>query len=136
MGSITWKCPSCKKYSEIEIIPTGDIICRECGHKAGQFSSATFAFEACPICTANQFYVSKDFNQALGCLIMLTGIVLVPKTHGLSLPVMALLDWLLYRKVPSMGVCYRCDAEFRGLSLPKRLKPFMHHVGEKYDKYR
>lgn len=78
----------------------------------------------------------KDFNQALGCLIMAGGIVLVPFTYGLSLPVFALLDWVLFRRVASFVVCYRCATEFRGFVVPKHFKPFLHHIGLKYDKYR
>lgn len=67
---------------------------------------------------------------------MSVGIGLVPWTYGLSLPIFALIDWLFYRKVPMMAHCYRCGAEFRNFSYPKRLKQFMHHIGLKYDKYR
>jgi len=67
---------------------------------------------------------------------MLLGILLVPVTYGLSLPVMAAVDWLLYKKYPTIAVCYRCGMEFHNFDYPKRLKPFMHHIGLKYDKYR
>ena len=65
---------------------------------------------------------------------MLIGIVLVPKTYGLSLPVFALLDWLIYRRIPDVVVCYRCSAEFLGFPDSGRFKPFMHHIGMKYDR--
>jgi hypothetical protein len=80
--------------------------------------------------------VDKDFNQVLGFVVMGVGIVLVPKTYGLSLPVFALIDWLIYRQVPKLVACYRCGGEFRGFAIPPQLKPFMHHIGLKYDKYR
>ena len=64
------------------------------------------------------------------------GIVLVPWTFGLSLPVFALLDWLLYRRVPSVIVCYKCGGEFYNFQTVKIFKPFLHHIGLKYDKYR
>ena len=64
------------------------------------------------------------------------GIVLVPKTYGLSLPVFAFIDWLIYKFVPTIVACYRCGSEFRGFETPKQFKPFMHHIGLKYDKYR
>ena len=64
------------------------------------------------------------------------GIALVPVTYGLSLPVFALVDWVIYRKVPKLTACYRCGSEFRGFTDPKCFKPFMHHIGLKYDKYR
>jgi hypothetical protein len=72
----------------------------------------------------------------MGCLIMLIGILLVPKTYGFSLPVFCLIDGLIYKSVPTMINCYRCGSEFRGIPGKERFKPFMHHIGLKYDKYR
>lgn len=65
---------------------------------------------------------------------MLVGIVLVPWTYGLSLPVMALIDFLLSRRVDDVINCYRCGCEFRNIPTEKTFKPFMHHIGLKYDK--
>jgi len=67
---------------------------------------------------------------------MIIGIALVPATYGLSLPVFALMDWLLHRKVPTLINCYKCGSEFRGFNNSKNFKPFMHHIGIKYDKFR
>ncbi len=68
---------------------------------------------------------------------MLAGIVLVPWTYGLSLPVFAGVDWLLHKRVPFILNCYRCGCEFHGFdSEHSRFKPFLHHIGLKYDKYR
>lgn len=65
---------------------------------------------------------------------MLLGILLVPVTYGISLPVFALIDWALYKKVSALAVCYRCGGEFRGFSIPGHFKGFMHHIGEKYER--
>ena len=67
---------------------------------------------------------------------MVVGIVLVPLTYGLSLPVFALVDWILHKKVPTLINCYKCGAEFREFPNKKGFKPFLHHIGLKYDKYR
>ncbi|MCR4336478.1 MAG: hypothetical protein NUV91_01545 [Candidatus Omnitrophica bacterium] len=112
------------------------IYCPHCNQVAGHLSDFKTIFERCAICQCRQFYAQKDFNRGLGCLIILIGIILVPKTYGLSLPVFALIDWLLYKKYPTMVICYRCGAEYRGFSAPSHLKPFMHHIGLKYDRYR
>ena len=91
-------------------------------------------FETCPYCLCHQFYTQKDFNRLLGCVVVMVGIILVPKTYGLSLPVVALMDWFLYRKVPTMVICYRCGTEYRGFSVPTRFKSFIHAIGEKYER--
>ena len=113
-----------------------DMICPLCKSVWGRIEELNTIFESCPICQCRQFYISKDFNQALGCFIMAVGIFLSFFTYGLSLPVFALIDWLLYKKTAAMIVCYKCDSEFRGFKNFKNFKPFMHHIGLKYDKYR
>lgn len=134
--TISWDCVHCKNYVTAPI-RKGAVICPQCQAAGDPIAADDFNFEQCPLCPCSQFYTSKDFNQALGCAIMLIGIVFVPMTYGLSLPAMALIDWLLYRKIPLIAICYRCGAEFRGFrKLPEHFRPFLHHIGEKYDRYR
>ena len=64
---------------------------------------------------------------------MLAGVILVPFTYGLSLPAFALFDWLLYKKIGNMAVCYRCRSEFRGFDIPPEIEPFEHFKGMKYE---
>ena len=137
MPSIARACSHCKRYSSLEVSqPFLNLSCPFCSQSWGTITGLAEIFDACPICQCKQFYTQKDFNQVLGCLVMAIGITLVPWTYGLSLPVFAGVDWLLYERVPTIAVCYRCDTEFRGFPLPKRLKLFMHHIGMKYDKMR
>ena len=129
-------CPGCKQYGEVEALEKIDLLCPHCQIKWGREEDLNKIFDFCPVCQNRQFYTSKDFNQALGCAIMLVGIVFVPWTYGLSLPVFALIDWSLHRKVPTLVNCYKCATEFRGFENTKNFKPFLHHIGLKYDKYR
>jgi len=133
--SLARHCPQCKQYGEVDV-KAGNFSCPECHHHWGKVSDPSDLFDYCPVCQCRQFYLSKDFNQALGCTIMLIGIVLVPWTFGLSLPVFALVDWLLYRRIPAIINCYKCGTEFRNIKTDKKFKTFMHHIGLKYDKYR
>jgi hypothetical protein len=136
MPTISRFCPNCKKYARLEVTDQMLLKCSHCQNEWGKIEKADQVFDRCPICTCRQFYVDKDFNQIIGFGVMAIGIVLVPKTYGLSLPVFALIDWLIYRQVPKLVACYRCGSEYRGFSIPPQLKPFMHHIGLKYDKYR
>ncbi len=133
--TISWDCPNCKKLALVQA-KAGALLCPHCQENCGRVDDQENFPESCPRCSCSQFYLVKDFNQAFGCLIMLVGIVLVPRTYGLSLPAMALLDWLLFRRIPSLGICYRCGAEFRGFKIPEHIKPFIHHIGAKYDRKR
>jgi hypothetical protein len=134
--SIARACENCKTYAKVEIAPGHDVVCPNCSRQWCHIEEMDAIVDRCPVCLCRQFYAQKDFNQALGCLIMLAGIILVPFTYGLSLPVFALIDWALYRRIPSMVVCYRCHSEFRGIVPPPHLKGFMHHIGMKYDRKR
>lgn len=134
--TITRHCPNCKKYSEVIAANNTPLICPNCQIKWGEVTTIEMVFDRCPVCDGRQFYRSKDFNQFVGCLIMLIGIILVPFTYGLSLPVFAIIDWLLARRVRDIVNCYKCATEFKGFVIPPQLKPFIHHIGLKYDKFR
>jgi len=134
--TISRQCPQCQRFQIVEVQLPQNISCPNCASRWGRVETLESVFEKCPVCECKQFWVQKDFNQALGCFIMLIGIVLVPLTYGLSLPVFALWDWLIYRRLPNYAVCYRCASEFRGFVIPARLKSFLHHIGLKYDRYR
>lgn len=129
-------CPSCKEYQSSDITSENNLFCPQCSSNWGEVKNKEDVFDYCPVCDCRQFYMMKKFNQALGCLIMLIGIVLVPATYGLSLPVFALIDWILNKRVSTFIVCYKCGSEFHGFDEKKRFKPFMHHIGLKYDKFR
>jgi len=136
MKSITRHCDQCQDYQEIEFDEPGELICPNCSALWGRITDFDKVFQHCPVCMCRQFYISKDFDKFIGILIILIGIVLVPMTYGLSLPVVAFIDWKLYKRINNFVNCYKCGAEFRGFDIPPDLKPFMHHIGEKYDKFR
>src|SRR3569623_1992799 len=125
MPTISRFCPNCKKYARIEVSDGLTLQCPHCQQSWGKVDKVETVFDRCPICTCRRFYVDKDFNQIVGFGVMVIGIILVPKTFGLSLPVFAFIDWLIYRKVPQMVACYRCGSEYRGFNIPSQLKPFM-----------
>ena len=133
MASLARDCGQCKEYSRVEVKEGRPVVCPRCSKEWGKMGMIEKVFDRCPVCEARQFYIQKDFNQALGCAVMLVGIVLVPWTYGLSLPVFAAVDWILHKKVPTLVVCYQCLSEFRGFKIPEHFKPFMHHIGARYE---
>lgn len=68
----------------------------------------------CSVCGGSGFYLQKDFNQRLGCLIFVVGAALAPWTHYLSLVAGTLLDLGLYVFLPNASVCYTCRSVYRG----------------------
>ena len=79
-------------------------------------------------------YVKKNFNQALGCLIIIIGAVFVPFTYGLSLLFLALVDFVIYKKISNCPQCYKCKLEFKNAKYRGNFMPFDHHIAEIYEK--
>lgn len=105
--------------------------CADC--KSPQLFTNPLDFTECPVCGCKDLYRKKDFNQAIGCIIILIGAVLVPWTYGLSLLVLSLVDYLLYRRIKDSAECYKCKSEFKDTGIPHHLKPFDHHIAELYE---
>ena len=90
-------------------------------------------FSVCPICGCKDLYRKKDFNQALGCIIILIGAIFVPFTYGISLLALSLLDFLLYKRVKDAIECYGCKSEYKNINVPTNIKSFDHHKAELYE---
>lgn len=87
----------------------------------------------CPQCECKHLYKKKDFNQSLGCLIILIGAVFVPFTYGLSLIVLFLFDLMLYSRIKDSIECYKCKVEFKDVEVPQNFTNFDHHIAEIYE---
>ncbi|MEE8335364.1 MAG: hypothetical protein V3S48_02890 [Candidatus Neomarinimicrobiota bacterium] len=120
----------CEKCGETKALEQ-DLSCAAC--LKPEHLNANMDFSVCPVCSCGQFYRKKDFNQALGCSIILIGALLVPLTYGLSMVVFALVDYLLYRRIKDAAACYKCRSEFKGFGFVKKLEPFNHQVADIYE---
>lgn len=67
----------------------------------------------CPLCGCQHLYRQRDVHRGWGCALVALGAILVPWTYGLSLVVLAAVDWWLYRRLREAVVCYRCDTVYR-----------------------
>lgn len=132
--SVGRECGQCSRYYRFRVEDEAKIVCPHCGNESATLLDNSKVFNECPFCQSKQFYRRKDFNQVLGCTLIVIGAALVPFTYGLSLPVLVLIDWLLYRRVTDMAVCYSCGAEYRGIGhIPERITGFDHHTAELYE---
>ena len=87
----------------------------------------------CPACGCKHLYKKKDFNQTLGCLVIIIGAVFVPVTYGLSLFLLFLLDLILYSRIKDSVECYKCKIEYKNVVVPKNFTNFDHHTAEIYE---
>ena len=70
--------------------------------------------DQCPICGQAHLFQQKDFNRKLGISILLVGVVFSYWTYGISLLLVTLLDYWIYRSVGEVCCCYYCESQFRG----------------------
>ena len=88
--------------------------------------------ESCPSCGAKDLYLQKDFPRKIAIPIVVLGALAVPWTYGISLIVVALIDFILYQIVSWVTVCYRCHTVHRGFPKNPSHKEFDRHIDELY----
>ncbi len=112
------QCRDCGLPFPARIAPGGELSCPQCGTvrpvaETGWNATPPREVRTCPLCGCRHLYRQRDFNRALGCLLVVIGAVLVPWTYGLSLVALSLVDLWLYRRLSDAIVCYRCDTVYR-----------------------
>lgn len=102
-----WSCPHC------HVSP------RDAGPRPGKDKPVT----KCWICGTEEFYIQKDFNRQLGLFIVLLSagliflVMLITQDHRLGIGLLlgvAFLDWIVYRLIKNVTVCYLCHSLYRG----------------------
>jgi hypothetical protein len=142
---LTYECPQCKATGITALAESpGEATCRQCGAtralKAGSTDHGKLEF--CPWCATTDLYIQKDFPEGLGLAIVTLGFVVSTVYWYYERPIpafavllaSALLDMVLYYKVPDVTICYRCLSQIRGQGAnpDERLHPFDLAVGERY----
>jgi len=99
-------CESCGAPNDVVAPPAGAIIgrCAACGHE--------------------ELYFQKDFNRRTGIALVVVGAIFAPWTYFLSLVGVTILDYVIWRVVKDVIVCYDCQAVHRGYPPNPGLKPF------------
>jgi hypothetical protein len=95
---------------------------------------------ACVSCGQDALYVQKDFNRNTGLAIVVIGIAASIYFFARSRPVLAMaalgltamVDFLAYRLVGEVTVCYSCHAIYRGFKRSPEHEPFDLKKLEKY----
>ncbi len=96
--------------------------------------------DACSRCSSTALYVQKDFDQRLGCAILVAGAALA---LGVSwrfggiwfVPVLlafAAADLVLARRVKPVVICYQCDTEYRDAPDASSVRAYDPHVAERF----
>jgi len=114
MSSVHFLCPECDARLAREWGETARP-CERCGApNAVAAPPPETLIERCAACGHDQIYFQKDFNRATGIALVVLGSIFVPWTYGLSLLGVTILDYIVWRMVKDVIVCYRCQAVHRG----------------------
>ncbi len=142
---LTYDCPDCRTVNDVRSVESvPEVRCRSCGaeHAIRREAWDDQGLRACPWCATEDLYVQKDFPQGLGLFIVVVGFAVAtvfwyyenPIPTYLVLLASALIDMVLYYRVPNVTICYRCLSQFRGpgSNPPGRFVHFDLAVGERY----
>jgi len=136
-------CPDCLAAREFLEQESGDFACARCARPyAARFDGVLGAegVERCAFCDNTAFFLQKDFDQRLGCLVMgvsLAAALVVGWKFGWIwftpvLLVSVVVDWIVATRIRPVTICYRCDAEYREMPVNPRHKGYDPHIAERY----
>ncbi|MGH9400067.1 MAG: hypothetical protein ACRD00_06845 [Thermoanaerobaculia bacterium] len=142
-ATATYYCPDCltsRRFGEEE---AGEFACGKCGKPfAASFEGvlAPEGVERCAFCGGRAFFLQKDFDQRLGCLfigVSLAAALLVGWKVGWfwftpALLASVLVDWVVAARIRPVTICYRCDAEYRGVAPNAGHRGYDPHIAERY----
>ena len=132
---ITLTCKECG--SGINFIPVEGADSVQC-HICETKNPVTFNDELlagniriCPSCGRKDFYKQKDFNRKIGVLLFVIASILAIWTYGISLIVLYIFDFLLYKKIGDVVACYKCNTLFRKVNNIDSIHPFDHEMNDR-----
>jgi ribosomal protein S14 len=136
-------CPDCLTARVYVGTEEGEQTCEKCGRPyAVRFEGVLGprGVERCAFCGNRAFFLQKDFDQRLGCLLMAVSLALalyIGWRFGWIwfTPVLlasVLVDWIVATRIGAVTICYRCDAEYREVPLNPRHRAYDPHVAERY----
>ena len=123
MASVHFLCPQCERRLGRE---AGEPArpCEFCGAASTVVAPAADALiERCAACGHDELYVQRDFNRATGIALVVLGAVFVPWTYWPLIGI-TVLDYVIWKFVKDVIVCYDCQAVHRGYRENPAIKPF------------
>jgi len=136
-------CPDCLTHAEHDASAAGDFSCARCGRAYATDVPGAMGeqgIERCAFCGNRTFFLQKDFDQRLGCLIMgvsLAAALFVGWRFGWiwftpALLASVVVDWIVAAKIRPVTICYRCDAEYRDVPVHPSHKGYDPHLAERF----
>ena len=137
--SVSFLCPRCDSMlnSRLDAREAG---CPSCGARISLrqpgIEPSSGSVSHCLICGSEALYIQKDFNRKLGLVVVSAGAIVVFWDFWWGLAVLVLLalgDFLLYRLLPDVTVCYGCKSVYRGVPRNPDHGPYDLRVDEAFE---
>src|SRR5512146_968440 len=114
MASVHFLCRKCEARLA-RAAGEGPRPCEFCGEPSDVVAPPENAIIGrCAACGHDELYFQKDFNRTTGIALVVLGSIFVPWTYGLSLLGVTILDYIVWKIVKNVIVCYSCQAVHRG----------------------
>lgn len=94
----------------------------------------------CPGCERKDFYSQKDFNRKLGVMLFVLAAIIstIMLWYGLN-PLWYLstfiflyaLDFILFRRLKQIAICYKCQSVFRDVANIDEIPGFNHEMNDR-----
>lgn len=144
MMTVQFTCKQCG--SGIHVYPDKDAVriqCDVCQHEEPVHFDQNHLdgiLKDCPQCARKDFYSQKDFNRKIGVLLFILAAVistimlyvgLGPEWYLSTFIVLYGLDFLLFRRLNLIAICYKCDTIFRNVKNIKEIPGFDHEMHDR-----
>lgn len=131
--TVEYVCEKCQKDNLKELSKLTDkLVCQHCGNAVDYHLSQNMQsgskVDRCVLCDKIRFYVQKDFNPRLGLLIFGIGVIFSYHTYGLTLLIATIIDFILYKVLKTVTICYHCRAIYRGFPEDPTHRGFDHNL--------
>lgn len=142
---ITFRCPHCKSELSFDDLSNESSPCPICSKQITLRITEKMRKEnivdQCAICGLDKLYEQKDFNRTFGVVLFLVAavicVILCWKNHVMLgygiLVAAAAIDFILYRFLSNVVICYRCQSQYRKYSPRTFIPEFELGLLEKYD---
>ncbi len=135
MMTVTLTCSECGSAVNIHPDTSANTAqCRVCSHEIDVKFNADHEnniLKDCPHCERKDFYSQKDFNRKIGVILFVIAAVLSIWTYGISFIVLYAFDFLLFRKLAKVAICYKCNTVFRNIANIDEIHEFNHEMNDR-----
>jgi hypothetical protein len=142
--TITFRCPHCHSELSFDDLSHESSPCAQCGREIKLTITPAMrersVIDRCAICDCPHVYVQKDFNRTFGVTLFVVAAAIscwfyaknwVWSAFGVLIGAAAA-DFILYRVLADVIICYKCHSQYRNFS-PAQYDPFELGLAEKYD---